>query len=49
MNHNNHEHHQQLVDAVLQGDVSLAKKLIINHINDPLNMVIQKFQEHNIF
>ena len=49
MNHNNYACHQELADAVLQRDVSRAKKLMIGHINNPLEFVIQQFQEHTIF
>ena len=48
MHHNNHEDHQELADAVLQGDTSLAKKIMIHHINDPLEEVIAQLTKNKI-
>jgi len=47
--HNNHNEHKQLAQAVLQRDRKQAKQLMIEHINEPLETVIQEFKRHNFF
>jgi GntR family transcriptional regulator, carbon starvation induced regulator len=49
MQHKNHACHQELAQAVLQGDATLAKKLMVHHINDPLEMVVEQFKQCNVF
>jgi len=45
----NHEEHTKLADAVLQRDTQKAIALMHYHINGPIEEVIQKFQENNLF
>lgn len=48
-NHNNHDEHKSLAQAVLQRDIRQVKQLMTEHINEPLEMVIQEFKNHNFF
>lgn len=48
-NVHNNACHQELAAAVLQRNIKEAKKLMIDHINGPLEDVIKKFQDYNIF
>lgn len=47
--HNNNECHKQLAQAVLQRDIKESKRLMIHHINGPLEDIIKQFKEQNLF
>lgn len=45
----NHEEHKKLAQAVLDRDMSTAAALLSYHINGPIEDVIKKFKENNLF
>ena len=47
--HDNDDAHQELAKAVLERNTQQAKKLMTEHINGPLKLIIEEYEKHNFF